>query len=211
VCSPVEAPCRSGPSSRPGRPAHTPMVVCGVPGSSESHAPDCQPSARAGRAARVPQAVTAWSGAGRVYAGGPQEARAGGPGVGRGGINGSGCRRDRPGFGCDAVYQTLRRIQYYRVLNIIILRKWRAGSASISGYECQPECCAAYDHWSICWPAGTQLRAGSARAFYETPREEPRAGQEGSSATGAAPSATPPPRAPRGLDPWAMCSRGVPT
>ncbi len=168
-CSPVEAPCRSAPSTRPGRPAHTPMVVCGVPGSS--HAPDCEPSARAGRAARVPQAVTAWSGVGRVYAGGPQEARAGGPGVGRGERE---CWRTRP-----------------------------------AGYECQ--CCAAYDHLSICWPAGTQSRAGSARAFYKTPREEPRAGQDGSSATGAAPSATHPPRAPRGLDPRAMCSRGVPT
>jgi hypothetical protein len=30
-------------------------------------------------------------------------------------INGSKCGRDRPGFGCDAVYQKLRLIQYYKV------------------------------------------------------------------------------------------------
>ncbi len=34
-------------------------------------------------------------------------------------IGPSECGRDRPGFGCDAVYKKLRRIQYYRVLNII--------------------------------------------------------------------------------------------
>jgi hypothetical protein len=30
-------------------------------------------------------------------------------------ISDSECRRDRPGFGCDAVYKKLRRILYYRV------------------------------------------------------------------------------------------------
>jgi hypothetical protein len=39
-----------------------------------------------------------------------------------GGIGGSECGRDRPGFGGDAVSEKLRRIQYYRVLNIINLK-----------------------------------------------------------------------------------------
>ncbi len=38
------------------------------------------------------------------------------------GIGGSQCGRDRPGFGCHAVSEKLRAIQYYRVLNIIILK-----------------------------------------------------------------------------------------
>ena len=33
-------------------------------------------------------------------------------------IGGSQCGRDRPGFGCHAVSEKLRAIQYYRVLNI---------------------------------------------------------------------------------------------
>ena len=37
-------------------------------------------------------------------------------------IGGSQCGRDRPGFGCPAVYSKLRGIQYYRVLNIINLK-----------------------------------------------------------------------------------------
>jgi hypothetical protein len=37
-------------------------------------------------------------------------------------IGGSQCRRDRPGFGCHAVSEKLRAIQYYRVFNIIILK-----------------------------------------------------------------------------------------
>ncbi len=36
-------------------------------------------------------------------------------------INGIECGRDQQGFGCYSVYQNLRRIQYYRVLNIISL------------------------------------------------------------------------------------------
>ncbi len=36
-------------------------------------------------------------------------------------IGGSQCGRDRPGYGCPAVYSKLRSIQYYRVLNIINL------------------------------------------------------------------------------------------
>ena len=64
---------------------------------------------------------------------------------------------------------------------------------------------------SMCGPAGTLLRAGSAWAYYETTRDEPRAGPDRSSATIATPSATHPSRAPRGLDPWAVCCSGVPT
>jgi hypothetical protein len=37
-------------------------------------------------------------------------------------IGGSQCGRDRPGFGCPAVYSKLLGIQYYRVLNIINLK-----------------------------------------------------------------------------------------
>jgi hypothetical protein len=37
-------------------------------------------------------------------------------------ISPSECGRDRPGFGCPAVYSKLRGIQYYRVLNIINLK-----------------------------------------------------------------------------------------
>ncbi len=34
-------------------------------------------------------------------------------------INGSECGQDQPGFGCNAVYEKLCSMQYYRVLNII--------------------------------------------------------------------------------------------
>ena len=44
-------------------------------------------------------------------------------------------------------------------------------------------CVAAYDYWSMCGPAGTLLRAGSAWAYYETTRDEPRAGPGRSLAT----------------------------
>jgi hypothetical protein len=37
-------------------------------------------------------------------------------------INGSECRQDQQGFGCNTVYQKLCCIQYYRVLNIINLK-----------------------------------------------------------------------------------------
>ncbi len=37
-------------------------------------------------------------------------------------IDPSECGRDRSGFGGDTVYKKLRRIQYYRVLNIINLK-----------------------------------------------------------------------------------------
>ncbi len=37
-------------------------------------------------------------------------------------IGPSECGRDRPGFGCPAVYSKLRGIQYYRFLNIINLK-----------------------------------------------------------------------------------------
>ncbi len=75
-----------------------------------------------------------------------------------------------------------------------------------------------YDYSSMCGPGGTRLRAGSAWAFCETTRDEVRAGPDRSnrcSATIATQWATHPlshpPRAPRGLDPWAVCCSGVPT
>ncbi len=40
------------------------------------------------------------------------------------GIHGSECWRNQPGFGWHTVSQKLRAIQYYRDLNIIILKLW---------------------------------------------------------------------------------------